>query len=252
MLWVINLRIALFKLLERTWELFFLVKGIVSKLVSLHYRLFTWKLVPSFIWSLCCWALLNCSLKHGVDLLECIQSGPKKKSKKKLLKVNFFLELWSSHLTTAHYNSLLVYVQYILRHGVGNKEKLSFYDLLLPWLKNTLVPLLGCCHGEWIWKTASYWCDPTRWDWCYLWGYRSTRKCQGNIEGVSYASFAKTWVVLQRTTYEGIYHSPNLRFVKILLYVCLFVEIGFCYILIILFPWAHCFSFDFVSHLLLG
>ena len=123
MLWVINLRITLLKLLKRTWELFFLVKGIVSKLVSLHYRLFTWKLVPSFIWSLCCWALLNCSLKHGVDLLECIQSGPKKKSKKKLLKVNFFLELWSSHLTTAHYNSLLVYVQYILQHGAGNKEK---------------------------------------------------------------------------------------------------------------------------------
>ena len=142
------------------------------------------------------------------------------------------------------------------------KKKMLFYYLLWPWLKNTLVPLLGCCHGEWIWKTASYWCDPTRWDWCYLWGYWSTRKCQGNFEGVSYASFAKTWVVLQRTTYEGIYHSPNLSFVKILLevqsfwnprmYVCLFVEIGLYYILIILFPWVHCFSFDFVSHLLLG
>jgi hypothetical protein len=31
--------------------------------------------------------LLNCSLKHGVDLLETLQTDPKKKRRKKSLKV---------------------------------------------------------------------------------------------------------------------------------------------------------------------
>ena len=61
----------------------------------------------------------------------------------------------------------------------------------------------GYCYGKRIWKEASCWCYPSTWNWCYLWGHWSFRKCQRYSEGVSDASFAKTWTFQPRTTYEG-------------------------------------------------
>lgn len=65
------------------------------------------------------------------------------------------------------------------------------------------LTMSGYCYGKRIWKEASCWCYPSTWNWCYLWGHWSFRKCQRYSEGVSDASFAKTWTFQPRTTYEG-------------------------------------------------
>lgn len=145
--WVINLRIALFKLQERMRELFFPVKGIVSKLASLYCCLDTWSLFPSLIRLLFFWSFLNCSLKHGVDLFECLQSGPKKKSTKKSLKVTLSIIV---SLFVYNIYFILVHLSYI--HSVivrmFTRRMILKNGFLLMWSlqKRLVLPLRTSAH----------------------------------------------------------------------------------------------------------
>ena len=144
---------------------------------------------------------LHCSLKHGVDMLESIQSGSKSSSKRKSLKVATLL---------IYYIQLNFYCNCNCNHPAKKYETISYfwpcwsfkiyiaYSLLFLFLK-----LSGYCYGKRIWKEAPCWCYPSTWNWCFLWGHRSFGECQGYSEGVSDASTAKTWTFQPRTTYEG-------------------------------------------------